>query len=699
MSEVLARSGAQAAPERQLSRLFSPRSIAVVGASAAFEKAGSQLVHALRGFPGALYPINPSAAEIQGFKAYPSLADLPQPPDLVALAVPGPATPAVMAEAVAAGAGGALIISGGFAESGPAGADLQARVVEVARAGGVRLLGPNTSGFFRPLERCFATFAPGTETIPAGRVAVVAQSGGVNLTLAFLLARAGLGVSLAVGLGNAPDVDAADLLDYLAGDPGTAVIGLHLEGVPRGLRLFEAIRRASVVKPVVALTVGRSDSVEFAQSHTGALLGGFALKLAALRQAGAVVVETTDALVDACAALSRGRLAPKMRPAVALVTAQAGTGLLVTDNLRAAGVDMPQLSAVTQERIAQLLPPITYIKNPVDTGRPGPSFPEVLAAVAAEPEIDLVCVCALNEPQVLDPPKVLAEAAAAAAKPILYAGQGAAAAFDVLRAQMGEAGLAAYDSPDRMVCGALALVADAQARWRAQRPVLRAPPAAAALVLDGRLDEDRAKQLLESAGVTCPARIVCADRAAARAAFETLGIPVVVKVLDAGIPHKTEVGGVHVGVRTIEALEAALDRIDAIPGAAARVYLLEAMAPPGLELIVGGVRDSSFGPVVLVGLGGVLAEALQDVSRRLAPITAEEAEDMLDELAGCALLQGWRGAPPVDRTAVVGALLAVSDLLVAHPDLAEVEINPFRAYADGGLALDALVIPAAYRTP
>ena len=663
----------------QIRRLFRPASIAIVGASTSFEKAGSQLVHALREFKGDVYPINPTAAEIQGLKAYPNLASLPRSPDLVAMAVPASVTPAVMREAAAAHAGGALIIGGGFAETGEQGAALQARMLAEARAGGVRLLGPNTSGFFDPARGCYATFAPGTDTIGAGSVAIIAQSGGVNLTLSFLLARAGAGVSMAVGLGNAADVTAADVLEFLLEDAATRVIGLHLEGVMDGRLLYDTLRRVTPVKPVVVLTVGRADSGEFAQSHTGALLGGYELKVCALRQAGAVVVDTTEALVDACAALSLVRLAPQPNPGVALVTGQAGPGLLIIDNLRAAGVSLPALGETAFGRVCTLLPPLTFMKNPVDTGRPSPQFGAVLDAVAEDPGIDLVCVSALNEPDVLDVPAVLGRAAAKTHKPFLYCGMGAAGLFEQVLTATRAQSVPAYGSPERLVGAVIALVEDARLRARpapsaantARLPAGFAVPAAA-------LDEVAAKALLERAGLQTPTRRVCGSRAEAAAALAAHGKAMVVKVVDEAILHKTEVGG-------------ALDRIDAIPGPA-RPYLLEEMAPPGLELIVGAVRDRSFGPVVLVGLGGTLAEAVKDVSRRLAPITSADAEEMLGELRGHALLDGWRGAPAVSRAAIIEAMLALSAIIVANPAVTEIEINPFRAYPERGLVLDALIV-------
>lgn len=675
-------------PNDQLQRLLFPQSIAVVGASASFEKAGSQLVHALKAFPGELYPINPKAEEIQGFKAYPDLASLPKSPDLVAIAVPAAATPQVIADAARSRAGGALVVGGGFAESGAQGERIQADVSAALANTGLRLLGPNTSGFFNPAANCFATFAPGTETISAGPVAVIAQSGGVNLTLSFMLARAGLGISLAAGLGNGMDVDASDVLELLADDANTKVIALHVEGVTNGRRLFDTLRRVTPRKPVVVLTVGRSDSGAFAQSHTGALLGAFEVKVAALRQAGAIVVETSDELVSACAAFSMTRLPASANPGVALVTGQAGPGLLIVDSLRASGVSVPDLAPATVERVAQHLPPITYMRNPVDTGRPSPAFPEIISAVSNDPGIDLVLISALNEPEVLDPSAALR--AASSSKPVLFSGLGAQGEIDQVMAGVRSAGFAAFLSPEQMVTGARALVADAKARANLEH----APPPSMPIDLEivgRRYDEIAAKEILEAAGISTPARALCASRTDAHHALKSIAGKIVVKVVDPAILHKSDVGGVHVGIASTQDLDRALDAIDAIPGGP-RPYLVEAMAPSGVELIAGVVRDGSFGPVVLIGLGGTAAEALQDVSRRLAPISREHAMEMLGELRGKALLDGWRGAPAVDREAIADTLVALSQLAVASPAVAEIEINPLRAYPDGCLALDALIV-------
>ena len=330
-------------------------------------------------------------------------------------------------DAARGGARAALVCSGGYAEAGGDGAGFQRDLAAAAAPAGLVLLGPNTSGFLVPALQLSASFVPGAASVPAGPVAVVAASGGVNHALAYLLAEAGVGVSLAVGLGNAVDVTAPDVLRHLAADDRTRAVALHVESVPDGPALVGAVRYLAERKPVAALVVGRCDVADFARSHTGALATSWRTTRAALRQAGAVVVDDERDLVDAMTALSALRLAPahpsgglagdqgfvppgasRAFPGVGVVTAQAGPGLLHVDGLRARGVEVPPLAAPTRRRLAALLPPLTYQANPVDTGRPGPAFGEVLAAVAADPGVNLVSVYALTEPDALDLPAALA---------------------------------------------------------------------------------------------------------------------------------------------------------------------------------------------------------------------------------------------------------------------------------------------------
>jgi acetyltransferase len=611
--------------------------------------------------------------------------------DLAILAVPALACPEAMRDAARAGCGGALIVGGGFGETGEAGEQLQQKIAAICREYGIRLLGPNTAGFFRPSIRCAASFVSGDAFVP-GDIAVVAQSGGVNLTLSFLVHRLGLGLSLALGLGNAIDVDAADALDYLAGDIATNGIALHLEGVRDGRKLYEAIRRITPDKPVVAVVAGRSDVGAFAQSHTGNLIGSWERKVAALRQAGAIVVAGTEEAADAVAVLSRSRIAPKPDPGIGVLTGQAGPGLLVVDAIKYAGVSVPGLSGATVEKIAALLPPLTYMRNPVDTGRPGPSFPEVAKALAADPAIDAVALYAIHEPAAIDPVAVLRAVQHARGKPFVFGTAGMPADLATTLTALTAIGVPVLGSPERLALAAVVLAQDAKAQFRLRRAPLAAAPAHVTLPVGTGIDEVAAKALLRRYGIATPASVACNTHAQARAAFAALRRPIVAKILSTDIAHKTEAGGVRLNIATEAALDAALAALDAIPLDGERRYLIEEMAAAGVELIAGAVRDPSFGPVVMVGLGGIAAEAMRDSAVRLAPITEIDALEMMDELRGKALLEGFRGAPAVDRGAVASALVAVSRLMLDAPWIAEIDINPLRAGPQGAIALDALIV-------
>ena len=557
----------------------------------------------------------------------------------------------------------------------------------VARETGVRLLGPNTSGFFAPHLGLTASFVPAAGQLPAGDIAVVAASGGVNHALAFDLVAAGNGISLGVGIGAGLDVTAADVLEHLAGDGRTTAVALHLETVPDGPRLVEAVRLVSAVKPVVALVVGRTDVGDFARSHTGALATSWRTTRAALRQAGAVVVDDEREMVDALTALSRIQLCPDPDPGLALVTAQAGPGLLIADRAGADGIRMPELADATQGALRELLPPLTYQRNPVDTGRPTETFARVLAATATDPEVDLLAVYALTEPDSVDLASAAQDAGLGADSPAVVIVGGLPEDVAEQRARLHKAGIPALTGPASATNAVRALVTHARQR---ALPAQTAGQEPAVPVPSGPLDEDAAKTFLTHLGIRTPERVACADRADAHHALHLLGGPVAVKVLDAAILHKTEIGGVHLGIRTPGELDAALDAIG--PD---RRYLVEAMAPPGVDLVLGVRRDPVFGPVVLAGLGGTAAEALADVAIRLAPLSAAEAAGMPDDLAARALLDGWRGGPQLDRAEFGRAVSALAAALAASPHTAEIEINPLRLTADGLIALDAVIVPTA----
>ena len=675
-------------PPAPLSRLFDPRSIAVIGASASEEKPGFQILRALAPFEGAVYAVNPREGTILGRRVHPGLDALPGPVDLVALVLPAAHSLRVLRDAAEIGAGAAFMVSGGFRETGAEGAALEAEIASVCREGGIRLLGPNTSGFLRPSRGLACTFLPAAAQIRAGRIGIVAQSGGINLTLAMMAGAAGLGVSLAVGLGNATDVGLAETLTYLAGDPETRAIVLHVEGVEEGRALYDAVVSAVPAKPVIALAVGKADLGGFAESHTGALMGSYRLTRSALRQAGAVLVDTLDDALDAAHALSLVRLRPAENPGIGVLTGQAGPGLLMTDTLKQAGLAVPELAPRTVARIADALPPLTYVKNPVDTGRPGESFGIVLDALAADEAVDAILASALIEGGALDLGGAVVASSGKTEKPVLFSTAGVPAETAKLTDALRAADIPAFLAPDRAARAMTALVEDARNR-AGDRNTASCAAEAAAPRLAGPVDEHAAKTLIGEYGIPTPSRVACRTRAEAEAARAALGGPVAAKTLDAAILHKTDVGGVHLGIATARALEAALDAIDRVSDAG---YLVEEMAPDGLDLILGARNDPGFGPTLLLGLGGTAAEALDDVAVGLAPLGPGEVDRMIGSLAGRALFGPWRGAPAPDRDAIKDAVLGLARLIAAHPEIAEIDLNPVRAYPGGVLALDALVV-------
>jgi acyl-CoA synthetase (NDP forming) len=685
------REAVTSASSTNLTRLFAPSSVAVVGASASPSKAGYQAMAALSDFGGEVFAINPKPESVLGRATFPSLRALSRPVDLVVFAVPAASCVTAVREAADAGCCGGLIVSGGFGESRPEGAELEAEIGRVCLDTGFRVLGPNTAGFVNTELSLAASFLPSASLIPAGDVAVVAQSAGINWTVSFLLAKLGYGVSLAVGLGNGVNIGAADVLELLAEQPRTKAIALHLEGIRDGRRLCDTIRRVSRKKPIVAFAVGRSDIGEFARSHTGNLLGSHALRSSALEQAGALLVESTEELAIAAAALSLGRLPAKARPGVGVITAQAGPGLAMLDLLKSKGVDVPTCAPETQQRISARLPPMTYQKNPVDTGRPGPSFSDVVAALGQDEKVDAVMAYALSEPAALDPVAALTAVRRVVSKPILFGTMGPASELRDVLPKLRAEGIYVAQAPEELARATAALARDAALQERATRRDEATNRAMTVTPVPPHPDEHAAKQVLAALGIPTPRRVACVSREAAHEALSQLKAPVAAKILASEIQHKTELGGVHLNIGDAAALNEALACLDEIAVSAPRRYLIEEMAPPGLELIVSATRDPSFGPVVLVGLGGTLTEALRDTTTLLAPVTLTEAEEMLERLRSVALLGGWRGSPRLDRGAVARCIVALGDLLWANPSVEELEVNPLRVYPEGVLALDAVL--------
>lgn len=674
---------------RSLAPLFEPRGAVVIGASRSSMKLGALMTASLGGYEAPIGLVN-SRNPGQGIfatvaEAVADVAERGGTADLAVLCVPAAATAAALSECSSAGVRAALVCAGGFGEVGAAGLEYQAAVEESIAASGLRLLGPNTSGFFVPARRLFASFVPGVAELPVGQVSVVASSGGVNHMLSFRLAQSGIGVRLGVGIGAGVDVSHADVLDYLAEDHETTSVALHLETVTDGPALLAAVAKLATVKPVVALVVGRNNVSEFAQSHTGALATSWKTTRALLRQAGAVLVDDEDHLVDAVAALSRTRLVAAPSPGIGLITGQAGPGLLTADSLGTARAHLPRLSDSTQARLGELLPPITFQANPVDAGRPGPGFDQVISTVARDESIDLIGVYGLAEPVVDLLASVMASGSLDEVA-VVIGMDGPAADVAAARRAAAEAGVAFAVGPSSLARSLAALVADARGQYLSDGHVPSAPEP---FETGGAWDEVRAKGMLDQLGITTPMRRRVQGRQEAQDALLQLGAPVALKIVDASIIHKTEVGGVHLGITTPEELDLAFSALQAIGG---REYLIEKMAPSGVDLVLGVRQDPVFGPVVVVGLGGTAAEALGDVAIRSLPLSERSAASMIEDLQSMDLLFSWRGGPSLDVAELTKAIEAVGGALLANPGIVDLEINPLRLTNDGLIALDAVVL-------
>lgn len=670
-----------------LAPLFAPRGIVLVGASRTPGKLGTAMTEALAEADAAVALVNTRDGEGMHASisdAAAALAARGAAADLVVSCVPASATAAVLTDAGAAGVRAALVCAGGFAEIGDDGRAAQRDTEAAARTSGIRVLGPNTSGFFVPSRRLRASFVPGAAALQPGCIAVIASSGGVNHMLSFRLAAAGAGVSLGVGIGGGMGVSHADVVRHAATDPSTTAIALHLESVDDGVDLLDAVRHAVSVKPVIALVVGRRTESAFAQSHTGALATGWRTTRSVLAQAGAVVVDDEDALVAASIALSRLRLPAAVSPGVALVTAQAGPGLIIDDHATAQGWNLPRLHAHTRERLGTLLPPLTFQENPVDTGRPGQTFPDVLRTVGADDQVDIIAVYALSEP-VVDLPAAIAQAAPAV--PVIVAIDGPRADIDAAVHSAAPAGIPIVTGPRALAGAVTAVVADSRARALASDTPVDRP--AVVIETGGAWDEVRAKEVLDAVGIATPPRRRVNDLAAAQRALLELDGSLAVKMIDASVLHKTEAGGVRLGVRTPDELS---DALADVARTGAREFLVERMAPDGVDLVVSVRRDPVFGPIALLGLGGTAAEAYADVAIRTAGFGAATVTSMVDELRAGALLRGWRGGPSLDDAELAQVFAGLAAVLASAPALQEVELNPLRLTADGLVALDAVVV-------
>jgi acetyltransferase len=683
---------------------FEPESVAVVGASRDPTKVGGSVVANLRagGFEGRVWPVNPRADVVQGVPATASLLAIDGAVDLAVIAVPAAAVLPALKECVIKGVRGAVVISAGFREAGEAGRAREAELRAWLAAQPIRVLGPNCLGWIRPSRRLNATFAPGMP--PAGGIAFISHSGALATAILDWARARRLGFSFFATLGNQADLTESDVLAAAAADAETRVIVAYLEGVADGRRLFATLRATTARKPVVVLKAGRSpEGARAVSSHTGALAGSDVAFDAAVRQAGAVRARSVEELFD----LARG-LASQPRPQgrrLLVVTNGGGLGVIATDAARDAGLEVAPLEAQVQARLRAVLPATASVGNPIDLlGDADPArYANALNAVGSQADGDaaLVIMTVQAATDAVGIARAVLGATRGWSRPVLAAlvgGDRVAPGARILE----EAGLPCYPFPEPaiQVLAGMALVAE-RTRADVPEPTRWATPTTGRAALDRlraaggeRLGLAELTPLLLAYGVSVLTSRLADTPDEAAAIAGALGGPVALKIASPDIPHKTDVGGVTLGLTAptdvAHAAALMLARIRARrPDARIRGLLVQPMAPPGKELLVGAVRDPQFGPLVMVGVGGIYVEVLRDTATRLAPVSPADALEMLDELKMAALLRGVRGEVPVDRTALAETISRFGQLVADCPDLLDIELNPLVAGGTGAIAVDA----------
>lgn len=711
--------------------IFYPKSIAIVGASKDPTKRGFRSIQKLLedGFKGAIYPVNPKEASILGLVAYPALAAIPGTVDLALICTPAKTLPDVIAQCGVKGVKGAVVLAGGFAEAGAEGKALQARMVEEANKHGVRIIGPNTSGIF---NTHVSSNIVGFSHLKAGGIGLLSQSGNMALSLVTeAQANGQVGLSTYVGIGNESDILFHEYLEYMRDDANTKAVIAYVEGMKDGRRFLDTLRRVAREKPVVIYKSGRTSAGRSsAQSHTGALAGDYAVSEGVLKQAGAILARKSDEILSLAEALSL--LEPMLSRRVAVLADGGGHATIAADVLTEHGLTLAPLADRTMKALAEILPSSAAVANPVDVAGGTDSNPAAFADCAqillADPNVDALLITglfggygvrfssSLTESE-METSQRIATLHKEFGKPVLVHSLYGSLYADLRPKPLTlirEQGIPVYNSLELAVRCVQALAEFGEARRRAlparSIKTVRAKRFQEVLThcrSEGRtvVLEHEARQALEDAGVDMLAPAIVAETPdEAVQAFKTLGrVPVAMKVVSRDIIHKTDAGGVKLNLADEAAVRQAFDEIVDSGKRYTNHYvgrdpdleglLVTPMAPKGgIEIIIGVVRDPSYGPVLMFGLGGVLVEVLKDVVFRSLPLTEEDARSMLSEIRASKILDGVRGAPPIDKEALVRLMLGISDLCTAFPEIAELDLNPVLAYPRGVGILDARIL-------
>lgn len=703
---------------KDVGKLFSPRSIAIVGASDERARPGGRGIDAMlgNGYKGRILPVHPRLGEVQGLRCYRSVMEIDGDIDLAVIALPAQAVVDIIADLGARGIPNAIVLGAGFRESGPEGAVLQEKLLENARRAGVRLVGPNCLGVANIHERMFAAFGSLSRPplLRPGPVSMVMQSGGFGNSLAYACHAAGVGFRVVVSSGNEADLKAAELMDALVDDERTEIILAYLEGADDGRAIMTMGERAMACgKPVLVWKAGNTrQGIRSAATHTANMTGNYDVWRAALRQSGIIEVQSMDEAADFVKALTPRRY-PRGRN-TAVVTASGGAAVIYSDAADHYGLELQPPSAPTRAVLEEAFPKAATLQNPVDLAANGfgeasqPGYERAVEALLNDPGVDQICpmFSAMSGHPMKLMADVLARIFRRTEKPMIAFSsvprEVAQEAFDVLEA----AGIPVLGSPNGVV-RAQAMLADysaMRARLQARRSVPWQVPCGTFDVASGDvLDEVQSKRIVAACMPVTQEVVVSAVDGSALSSLQ-VKFPVAVKIVSPDIPHKTDVGGVVLDVRDRDALKAAWETVTANarrqkPLARITGVLISEMITDGVETLVGIVDDEVFGPVVACGMGGVLAEVLRDVAYRVAPFDEQEARDMIRALRTWPVFEGVRGKPPADVDALVQALVKVSHFAWVRRDVvAGADINPLlvrpltRKEGPGVVAADAVVV-------
>ncbi len=671
----------------KLDAMFSPRGVAVYGSTGAGKLGAVLIGRLIEGGFSNVYAVNPKGAGCGAVKGYTDVSEIAAPVDLAVIASPAATVPGVLESCGKAGVRAAVIITSGFAEAHHP--ELEEQVIETAKRYGIRYIGPNCSG----LVNTHASLYPTLEEAPdTGSLGIISQSGAVAGLICAMSRKLGVGISKSVSFGNGSNLNELELLKYMKDDPETKVIAVYAENIKRGREFIEVVSSITPTKPVVVIKSGRTSSGQRAAlSHTGSLAGADSVYDAAFDAAGAIRADSVPDMLDICKGLCL--LSPMQGSKLAIITNSGGPGVMSADACEREHLALPRQSDALTEKLSGFLPAFAGLANPIDVTVEGTAEQYGRSTETMLNEFDGALVIYIGTPylEALPVAKSVADAARASGKPV-------ACYFEVgvdiaeANALLDNSSCPCFDSGER---GVRALAKCAQ--YYTQRKAAHTP---AQVFEKQKLDTDlpalleyQSMQLFASHGIPVPKNAFVTCREDIPAAAKEIGYPLCVKVVSPQILHKSDVGGVKLNIRTEADALAAFDHMRSIAeGKDFRGVMLYPMLDKGAELIVGFSRDKQFGPVVMCGMGGIYTEILKDVSLRIAPVTPEAALDMLHSLKTWPLLNGARGAKPVDVNALSRLIAALSELPLIYPELSEGEMNPVFAYESGVLAADARLI-------